>query len=156
MPRKHLIASGISEGRFDICIWIKLVRKPLLSFYQKTLISWKDGSRNRGSGRVKLSLSMVFNILMVVIALWATFDSWWKLINVVSSYYSSMVNYDLHDYIRLWYQQQAAYFVTMPLPPINTLGALVPQHSQQTGEDNLRSRCSCKCCAISGKLRHLT
>src|SRR6266576_3197039 len=53
---------------------------------RKHLTSWKDGSRRRDAGQSKrLSLSMVLNILMIVIALWATRDSWWWLINVVRS-----------------------------------------------------------------------
>ena len=86
MPRKHLIASGVSEGHFDICIWVKPVRKFLL-FCKKTSTSWKDGSRSRGTDRFKLNLSMAINILMVVIALWATCDSWGKLIDAVRSYF---------------------------------------------------------------------
>jgi hypothetical protein len=54
---------------------------------RKDLTSWKDGSRRRDAGQSKrLSLSMVMNILMIVIALWATRDSWQWLVNVVRSY----------------------------------------------------------------------
>lgn len=49
----------------------------------KLLIYLKDGNPSRSSGRSRISLSIMVNILMIIIVFWATGDSWSRLIKGV-------------------------------------------------------------------------
>ncbi|KAM6490444.1 WD40-repeat-containing domain protein [Amanita muscaria] len=67
ITRKHLIASAVSEGRYDICIWVK-----------------PDGKSKQRSSRNRLSPASIINIILLTILIFTMFDFWLKMIKAGS------------------------------------------------------------------------